>query len=103
MRDLSSSEEVGVLGFLELEESMPASLSPLPKEFWSISNVSKLTVEEPEVGLVESGIVLGIESGHEITIVAGGFPCSLAVSGIPTLNEIFDSEYPIDRYTRSPL
>jgi hypothetical protein len=39
----------------------------------------------------------------EIVIVAGDYPYSLAVRGVPSLPEIFKPEYPIDRYSRIPI
>jgi hypothetical protein len=36
-------------------------------------------------------------------VVAGAFPYSIAIGGIPEMQATFDSEWPIEKYERSSL
>jgi hypothetical protein len=77
-------------------------LQMLPSAFQDEIAISKLIIHESGTS-AESGVILKASNGDEIVIVAGAYPCSLAVYGILSLPNIFKPEYPIDRYTRVPI
>jgi hypothetical protein len=50
----------------------------------------------------ESGVVLSA-ADDQIVIVAGVFPYTLAVDGLLLAPHVFQPEYPMERYLRTPL
>jgi hypothetical protein len=105
MHDVSERREVGVL-------SLECVSAPRPGEiFTTVSPAfqrgimsSKLIVQESGTS-AESGVVLATTTGEELIIVAGAYPYSLAVKGLPPLAvpNLFNPEYPLDRYLRVPI
>lgn len=53
--------------------------------------------------VLESGLILKASSDDELVIVAGAYPYSLAVLGVPPIPHIFEPEYEISPYTRVPI
>lgn len=104
MHDLHEREEVGVLKFVETtgisfdKKELAFDMSGV-----SVAYVNKLVVYEKGFGSIDCGVSLHLGDGAEIVVVAGSFPCSIAVRGIPGLSNKFDPEYPLGRYKREPL
>jgi hypothetical protein len=102
MHDVAPGREVGVLRFARISAPPKAELSAaIDVAFSNEITALKLTIEESGTS-ADSGIILRADS-QEITIVAGAFPFSLAVSGAFEAPNIFDPEYPIERYIRGPI
>jgi len=103
MHDIAERKEVGVLEF---------SYVSFPSEHEKIVDVrsmvgpelvvSKLIIHESGAS-AESGIVIKSTAGHEILIVVGAMPYSLAVSGVLRGTHIFEPEYPVDHYENVPI
>jgi len=103
MHDIAERKEVGVLEF---------SYVSFPSEHEKIVDVrsmvgpelvvSKLIIHETGAS-AESGIVIKSTAGHEILIVVGAMPYSLAVSGVLRGTHIFEPEYPVDHYENVPI
>jgi len=99
MHDVAERREVGVLSFNCVRvPPRDKTIVDLPAEFDHEITVFKLIVQESGTS-AESGVILKAGS-HEIAVVAGAYPYSLAVSGALSVPHIFEPEYPIDRYTR---
>lgn len=103
MHDLYDREEVGVLAFSE------TSILPVGEREFTfeggvalVDSVMKVATSEAGYGIIDCGVVLHLASGQDIAILAGGFPCSLAVKGMPRISEKFHPEYPLDRYRYEP-
>lgn len=100
MVDLAERLEVGVLHFdCVVSPSANEVFAEIAATFGNGLTVSKLVIVESDASL-ESGIVLAAGSGEEIVVVAHAFPCNLAIRGVPSITEIFEPEYPLNRYTR---
>lgn len=96
MRDIREQLEVGVLVFELVAGSLTSGAFGY---FGEGLTASKLIIQHPEAS-AESGIVLRVKDGSEITVVAGAFPLTLAVNG---LNWAFDPEYHIEQYERMEM
>ena len=82
MHDVAERTEVGVLSFEPVAEPYPEEVFEcLPAVFRGLVAVSKLTIDESGTR-AESGIILASESGEELVILAGAFPCNLAIRGL---------------------
>lgn len=100
MHDIGERLEVGVLEFDWVSEPNQGwQYAELPVACKNGATVSKLIVAEAGI-TADSGVALKLGDGTEIIIVAGAFPYSLAVCGLPSIPCLFDPEYPIDRYSR---
>ena len=64
--------------------------------------MTKLIIHESGTS-AESGLILKASNGDELVIVAGAYPYSLAVLGVPPIPYIFEPEYEIGHYTRVPI
>jgi len=101
MIDLDEHREAGVLVFEEVYQVPPYQhiirfdANPL-----EIKNVHRLIVEEDGDRLVEAGIILEALDHKPISIIAGSFPCSLAIDGLFDFPRVFDTEYEMDAYVR---
>jgi hypothetical protein len=103
MHDVAERKEVGVRTFEEVSAPRPHEMTAeVALPFQGEIVVSKLIIHESGRS-AESGVILRAGNSDEIVIVAGAYPYSLAVGGVPSLHDIFKPEYPIDRYLRVPL
>jgi hypothetical protein len=102
MHDVAERREVGALNFDRVRAPRPEeTIADLPSAFHGEIVVSKLVIHESGT-TAESGVIL-TGNNDEIVIVAGAYPYSLAVRGVPSLPGIFNPEYPIDCYSRVPI
>ena len=103
MRDISERREIGVVELSAAltpgTAAMPIRLAAIPER---ISGVHRLVVEDADVA-ADGGLVLSLASGSEVTVVAGAFPCTLAISGFPAFPFDFQPEYELRMYRREPL
>jgi hypothetical protein len=103
MHDVAEKIEVGVLNFERASAPGPnETIVDVAPAFQGEIAVSKLVIFESGTS-AESGVVLRASNGEEIVIVAGAFPCTIAVFGVGPMPHIFEPEYELDRYTRVPL
>jgi hypothetical protein len=103
MRDVAERMEVGVLNFEQVSSHRPDErIADVASAFHSEIAVSKLIVHESGTS-AESGLILKASNGDEIVIVAGAYPYSLAVHGVPPMPHIFEPEYQIGHYMRVPI
>jgi hypothetical protein len=104
MQDVGERDEVGVLQFARFfGESRENFLNSIKFDRpASIEDVFALEVKYPEVGLIDSGVVLYWCEGR-IVIVPGALPCSLAVKGVPNFLAKFEPEYPLDEYVEARI
>jgi hypothetical protein len=103
MHDVAERIEVGVLNFEAVSKRRPDDrIAEIASAFQSDIVASKLVIDESGTS-AESGLILRAINGEEMLIVAGAYPYSLAVFGLPPMPHIFEPEYEIDRYTRSPI
>jgi len=104
MHDLDGREEVGVISIESIDPPMSDKIHiELPDYFISIVDVEKLSVEERGGVVADSGISIKFIGNNELIVVSGSFPCSISVSGIPTLSALFEPEWPIEKYSRASL
>lgn len=104
MHDLDDLEEVGVLSFdIRLSPNNDQIVIDLPEHFSKVLTVKKLIVTETETIHAESGICLEMEGGHSLTVVAGSFPCSVAIDGLPNIANLFNPEWPMEKYVKEEL
>lgn len=104
MKDITERMEVGVLTFALVGSIFPDErVIQLPDVFNRSLKVTKLIIAESGV-CVDSGIMLQAIDGHQITIVAGVSPFTLAIKGggVEELH-IFEPEYPLEKYTMVPM
>jgi hypothetical protein len=103
MHDIAERKEVGILGFSYVSfPSEHEKIIDVRSMFGFELIVSKLIIHESGAS-AESGIVIKSTAGHEILIVVGAMPYSLAVSGVLRGSHIFEPEYPIDHYENVPI
>jgi len=103
MHDVAERLEVGVLNFEIAPPIQPGDrIVDVGSAFQRDIVVSKLVINESGTS-AESGLILKATNGDELVIVAGAYPYSLAVLGLPPMPHIFEPEYEIDRYTRIPI
>jgi hypothetical protein len=110
MVDLADRNEVGILAF-EMTDTEPKydHITVLNNGPRNILSACRLTVEEKSIYVgtgsidVEVGITLDVELARSITILGGAFPCSLAILGWFDIPRVFDPEYQIYEYKKSPL
>lgn len=103
MHDVADRTEVGVLNFEQVSSHRPDErIADVASAFQSEIAVSKLIIHESGTS-AESGLILKARNGDEIVIVAGAYPYSLAVLGLPPMPHIFEPEYEIGHYTRVPI
>ncbi len=99
MHDVAERREVGVLRF---SSASPPKLGDIDLDvsgsFEGVLAVSKLIILELGTE-AESGIALMTTSDTELIIVAGAFPYTLAVRGLPGPH-MFEPEYTLDHYMR---
>ena len=103
MHDLSERIEAGVL--LTSRVSIPFGdelFIDTPGEFADGLTLTKLFIEAESYRL-ESGMVLTGCTGHELVIVAGAYPYSLAVRGLGDSPNRFEPEYPLASYERQEV
>jgi hypothetical protein len=100
MHDVAERREVGVLNFQRVPTPRPnETIVEAAAAFRGEIVVSKLIIVESGTS-AESGVILKASTGDEIVIVAGVAPYSLAVRVAPSPPDLFNPEYPIDRYSR---
>jgi len=98
MYEIDERTEVGVLDFVPAKATANSELRiDLSVRCKGSVEPNKLIVVESG-NAIESGIALRLGDGSEVLIVAGAFPCSLAVRGLDKTDAQFDSEYPLERY-----
>jgi hypothetical protein len=103
MHDVAERMEVGVLNFEQVSSHRPDErIVDVASAFQDEIAVSKLIVHESDTS-AESGLILKASNGDEIVIVAGAYPYSLAVLGVPPMPHIFEPEYEIGHYMRVPI
>ena len=102
MHDIAPRCEIGVLNFTRGRFSTEdTKVINLESTFHGNITASKLVINESGTS-AESGIILEA-GGKELIVVAGGFPFTLAVSGLNIEALDFQPEYPLDSYVRIPL
>jgi len=104
MHDVAERTEVGLLNFERVFEPQPNALTVdvLPA-FGLGVKVSKLIIHVSGTS-AESGVILKVQTGEEMVIVAGTYPYSLAIQGLMLSHpNIFQPEYPLERYDRVPI
>ena len=104
MHDLDDREEVGVISIESV--SLPTSDKihlELPDYFLSVVGAEKLNVKEQRGVVADSGVAIQFLGNHELIVVSGRFPCSIAIGGIPNLSAPFEPEWPIEKYSRANL
>ena len=100
MHDIAERFEIGVLDFSVVATRDGNDMNiDVPDSFRKNVKASKLDITDDGT-TAESGVVLQASDGHEITIVAGVFPYSLAVSILSFMPHGFEPEYPLDAYAR---
>lgn len=103
MHDIAERMEIGVLCFEHLgSPSGSEVMLPIASEFDQQVDAFKLVVNESGV-TAESGILLRSRNGNEIAIVAGAFPCTIAIKVVIEQPRIFEPEYPMEDYERLPI
>ena len=102
MFDVAYREEVGILTF-ELVSEMHEAEVEIEVQPFDVIGVSKLTTVEANGEVAESGVVLQRSAGKPLTIVASVGPCHLAIDGLVGWPLMFEPEYSIETYSRSPL
>jgi hypothetical protein len=103
MHDVAERIEVGVLNFKQVSSHRTDErIADVASAFQSEIAVSKLIVHESGTS-AESGLILKASNSDEIVIVAGAYPYSLAVLGVPPMPHIFEPEYQIGHYMRVPF
>lgn len=103
MHDVAERREVGVLHLEHASAPRPGEIiADMGPSFQGEITAAKLIIHESETS-AESGIVITTRAGDELVIVAGAYPYSLAVKGIRPLPNLFNPEYPLDRYLRVPI
>jgi hypothetical protein len=103
MHDVAERREVGGLEFSYVSfPSEHETFIDVRSRFSSELMVSKLIIHESGTS-AESGIAIKSTAGHEMLIVAGAMPYSLAVGGVLSGPHIFEPEYPIDLYKKVPI
>lgn len=102
MHDIAPRDEVGVLNFFSpAKAGKDDRLFSLARQPTYVRKLIKLCADTNSSDLAESGLIIELEGGGNITIVAASFPCSLAVFGVPGWEKAFDPEYPMERYIRA--
>ena len=103
MHDVAERIEVGVLNFSYVfVPAVDETVVDIDVAFGCQLAVSKLIIHESGTN-AESGVILEASNGDQIVIVPNAFPCHLAIRGVPSIPNIFEPEYPVDRYTRVPI
>lgn len=103
VREIAERMEVGVLCFTHLKSpSGDETMFSIDPEFNRQVDAFKLVVHESGVK-AESGILLKVKSGSEITITAAAFPFMIAVNGVVDRPHIFEPEYPMEDFERIPI
>ena len=103
MHKVHIRKEIGVLRFGLTHNKLPDEIVVnLPAILNSKPTFKKLVVKEDGVE-AESGLSIQFEHDIKIVVVAGAFPHTLAIKGIVDEPNIFEPEYPNDRYCSIPF
>jgi hypothetical protein len=103
MHDLTDRIEVGTLSSNLVNNSFEdEKFIDIPREFSHGFSLTKLIIQVHSHSL-ESGIILTSRSGHELVVVAGAYPYSLAIRGLGDATHLFEPEYPLDEYQRHKI